>query len=129
MTRLLPALPSGTAPGGNLLSIVEFVLKGMCVAALFVQTCQAEEPSATSIIEANCVTCHGQARMSGLDLRDIRGALAGGKRGPAIVPGKADESLLYKAIRRQGELQMPPGKTPLSDADVRIIGDWINAGA
>jgi hypothetical protein len=108
---------------------VQLVLTGMCVAATFVQTCGGAEPSATSIIEAKCVTCHGQARMSDLDLRDVRGALAGGKRGPAIVPGKAAESLLYKAISRQGDLQMPPGKTPLSAAEVKIIGDWIEAGA
>ena len=67
--------------------------------------------------------------MSDLDLRDIKTAIAGGKRGPAIVPGKASESLLYKAIRRDGDLQMPPGKSPLTAAEVKLIDEWINAGA
>ena len=44
--------------------------------------------------------------------------LKGGKRGPAVVPGNADESLLYKAVKRDGDLQMPPGKTPLTAAEV-----------
>ena len=46
--------------------------------------------------------------------------LKGGKRGPAIVPGNADESLLYKAVRREGELQMPPGKAPLAPSEVSL---------
>ena len=67
--------------------------------------------------------------MSDLDLRDRDTILKGGKRGPAIVPGKADESLLYKAVRREGELQMPPGKSALTAAEVNAIRDWINGGA
>jgi len=67
--------------------------------------------------------------MSGLDLRERDTILKGGKRGPAIVPGKAEESLLYRAVRRDGELQMPPGKTALSAAEIEAIRDWINGGA
>src|SRR6185369_3238888 len=73
--------------------------------------------------------CHGAARMSDLDLRDRDTILKGGKRGPAIVPGKAGESLLYKAVRREGDLQMPPGKSALAAAEVNAIRDWINGGA
>jgi hypothetical protein len=67
--------------------------------------------------------------MSDLDVRDRAALLKGGKRGPAIVPGKADESLLYKAVRRDGEIQMPPGKTALTAAEVGAIRDWIDKGA
>jgi hypothetical protein len=67
--------------------------------------------------------------MSGLDVRDRATILKGGKRGAAIVPGNADQSLLYKAVRREGELQMPPGKTALSAAEIDAIRDWINSGA
>lgn len=67
--------------------------------------------------------------MSDLDLRDIKSALAGGKRGPGIVPGKALESLLYKAVLRDGDLHMPLGKPPLTAAEVKALGDWIDAGA
>jgi hypothetical protein len=67
--------------------------------------------------------------MSDLDLRDAAGVLKGGKRGPAVVPGKADSSLLFKAVKREGELQMPPGKGALSAKEIAILRDWINTGA
>ena len=54
--------------------------------------------------------------------------LTGGKRGPAIVPGNAEQSLLYKALARQGDLQMPPDKA-LAAAEVAVIRTWINQGA
>src|SRR6476661_3432862 len=102
-------------------------LAGLLV-VLFAQSDPAEK-SARTVLEARCIACHGAARMSDLDLRERDTILKGGKRGPAIVPGKADESLLYKAIRRDGELQMPPGKAALTAAEVNAIRDWINSGA
>src|SRR4051812_24069315 len=81
------------------------------------------------ILEQKCLGCHGSARMSDLDLRELATVLKGGKRGPAVVPGNAEASLLYKAVKREGELQMPPGKIPLADSEVRVLRDWINAGA
>jgi hypothetical protein len=70
--------------------------------------------SAAAILEAKCLNCHGATRMSDLDLRRPETILKGGKRGPAIVPGKAEQSLLYKAVKRDGDLQMPPGKIALT---------------
>ena len=87
------------------------------------------DKEASAIIEAKCLSCHGDARMSDLDLRERATILKGGKRGPALVPGDAEASLLYKAVRREGELQMPPGKAALTPAEVSILRDWINAGA
>src|SRR5688572_11398044 len=88
------------------------------------------QTSARAIVEAKCVVCHGASvQMSDLDLRETATILKGGKRGPAVVPGKAEESLLYKAVKREGELQMPPGKVALTPAEVAILRDWINAGA
>src|SRR5215471_11945324 len=98
------------------------------IAALFAQT-DSTEKSARNILDTKCAVCHGPAQMSGLDLRERATILKGGKRGPAIVPGKAAESLLYKAVRREGELQMPPGKTALTAAEVNAIRVWINGGA
>jgi hypothetical protein len=89
----------------------------------------ASAQSARAILEAKCLSCHGAARMSDLDLRETETILKGGKRGPAIVPGKAEESLLYKAVKREGELQMPPGKVGLTASEVESIREWINAGA
>src|SRR5215831_15449254 len=55
-----------------------------------------------SILGAKCFVCHGRrAQKAGLDLRAREGLLKGGKSGPAIVPGKPDESLLVKKIAAQ----------------------------
>ena len=49
------------------------------------------------IMERSCWNCHGEEfQRSGLDLRTRSGALLGGSNGPAIVPGRAEESLLYR---------------------------------
>lgn len=87
------------------------------------------EKAAKAVLEAKCVACHGDTRMSDLDLRELGAILKGGKRGPAVVPGNAEASLLYNAVKREGEIKMPPGKTPLTNAEVAIVRDWINAGA
>src|SRR5712671_4766507 len=98
------------------------------LSVFFVFTLAASAQSAGAILEARCLNCHGAARMSDLDLRQQETMLKGGKRGPAIVPGKAEQSLLYKAVKREGELQMPPGKVGLTPSEVAIIRDWIDAG-
>ena len=85
--------------------------------------------TAMSVVEKNCITCHGTARMGGLDLRQRELALKGGDRGPAFMPGKPQDSLLYNAVLRQGSLQMPPGKQALSPSDIEIIRKWIQDGA
>src|SRR6266446_5106365 len=87
----------------------------------------AGEP-ARAILENRCLNCHGQAQTAGLDLRRIDSIAKGGKRGRAIVPGNAEQSLLYKAVVRSGDLQMPPGK-PLSTEEIAILRNWINEGA
>src|SRR5579872_5879541 len=72
------------------------------------------EKNARAVLDAKCVGCHGAAHMSDLDLRQTASMLKGGKRGPAVTPGNAEASLLYQAVRGEGELKMPPGKTPLA---------------
>ena len=84
--------------------------------------------AARAILENRCAVCHGQAQTSGLDVRQRETILKGGKRGPALIPGNADESLLYKAVVHVGDLQMPPAK-PLTAEEIEVIRAWINEGA
>jgi hypothetical protein len=57
----------------------------------------------------------------------MQGVLEGSDSGPVIVPGKAEESLLFKMVH---EGKMPPrGKDRLSGAEVQTIRRWIEAGA
>src|SRR5689334_13083847 len=77
------------------------------------------------ILKAYCLDCHGGgAELKGkLDLRLARKA---GKQGPALVPGKPDESLLLDRIR---EGEMPPGEKKVPPAQVAVIERWIAQGA
>src|SRR5947208_13555911 len=109
----------GTMKGMNVSAILLVVLLSALTAMA------APGDSARAIFENRCLNCHGEAQTSGLDLRQIGAITKGGKRGPAIVPGHADQSLLYKAVARLGDLQMPPGK-PLPAEEVATIRAWID---
>jgi len=79
-----------------------------------------------------CASCHSGAAKKlkgGLLLDTPEGILKGGDTGPAIVPGKPDDSLLIKAVRWQDpDLQMPPKKR-LPEAAVADLAKWVAMGA
>ena len=82
------------------------------------------------VLAKNCYGCHGgdlKAPMGGLFLDSRNGILTGGKSGPAIVPGKPDESLLIRAVRYQGRKMPPSG--PLDEAVVADLVKWVSMGA
>ncbi|MCI0660816.1 MAG: PSD1 and planctomycete cytochrome C domain-containing protein [Acidobacteria bacterium] len=80
------------------------------------------------IFENNCAMCHGaDVQRSGLDLRSPEAILKGGSRGPAIVPGNAEKSLLYRLIAHKEEPEMPLGGAKLPQADLDVIANWINS--
>ncbi len=81
------------------------------------------------ILHTNCIACHNeQIRTSGLAITSRDSLITGGNRGPAIVPGRAAESLLIRAIRQSGELKMPPGVQLPPDA-VALLTEWVQSGA
>jgi WD40 repeat protein len=86
------------------------------------------------ILENRCVGCHGSVLSeSKLNLEDVAGMKKGGKRGPALVPGKSDESLLFKMAAHQVEPVMPPadkpGSKPMTPEELGLLKLWIDAGA
>lgn len=85
------------------------------------------------LLAQNCFDCHGpKTQWSSLRLDARKFVLDGGDSGPAIVPGKAAESLLISRIESTDEFeQMPPessGKS-LTKAEIKLLRDWIDAGA
>ncbi len=82
------------------------------------------------LLEKNCLSCHGPAQqMSLLDLSSRAAALKGGQKGgPAIVPGSAAKSPLYRRVTGQDQPPMPLGGK-LSDAEIATLQSWIDAGA
>ena len=67
--------------------------------------------------------------MSGLDLRTSEGLLRGGSRGPAVVPGDGDASLLLRAVRHESGLEMPMQGPRLPPEEVAALEAWIDADA
>ncbi|MCA9097874.1 MAG: DUF1549 domain-containing protein, partial [Planctomycetaceae bacterium] len=52
-----------------------------------------------------------------------------GDSGPAVIPGKPEESLLLEAVRREeGVSAMPPDQA-LSAEEIRALEEWIRQGA
>src|ERR1041385_822989 len=52
------------------------------------------------IIRQNCYRCHDGTKIGRLRLDSREEIIKGGKRGPAIVPGDPDNSLLIQAVRQ-----------------------------
>ncbi|MEZ6040567.1 MAG: PSD1 and planctomycete cytochrome C domain-containing protein [Planctomycetaceae bacterium] len=83
------------------------------------------------ILQKRCFECHSHSSGSiegGLALDWKSGWEQGGSRGPAIVPGSPDSSLIMKAVRHTDpNLRMPEQKLP--EDEIAILQDWILKGA
>src|SRR3954447_26277519 len=84
----------------------------------------AEEPFSAEIeplLKERCYKCHSHESgkmKGGLTLDSRSGWEEGGDDGPAIVPGKPEESLLIKMVRwSDADHQMPP-KEKLPEAEL-----------
>jgi Protein of unknown function (DUF1549)/Protein of unknown function (DUF1553)/Planctomycete cytochrome C len=82
----------------------------------------------TDILSDNCLSCHDDTAKGGLRLDSYASIMKGGSDGKVIVPGDPETSMLIQAIRRTGDLKMPP-KRPLSAAEVKDLEAWVKAGA
>ncbi len=83
------------------------------------------------ILARHCYECHGRKKQeSGLRLDTAAAALKGGESGPAIVPGKSGDSLLYLAVAGSDLVdRMPLKAKPLEDAQIELLKTWIDQGA
>ncbi len=82
------------------------------------------------LLASRCYECHSteaQSLRAGLRLDRIATILEGGDSGPAIVPGKPDESLLIQAVRWESN-EMPPDDK-LDDAEIAALTKWVELGA
>ncbi len=87
------------------------------------------ESKVRPVLVENCYRCHGSQKQRGGLRVDSRAALLeGGDAGPAVVPGKPEQSLLVKAVRHQDGLEMPPKKT-LPKTQVELLTAWVKMGA
>jgi len=79
-----------------------------------------------------CDECHSSQKADengNLALDNRKALLVGGTRGPVLVAGQPESSLLIKAVRYlDPNLQMPPdGKLP--EGEIELLSRWIREGA
>ena len=104
--------------------------RATAAAATPAQAVDVFETKIRPLLAANCFACHGESAMAGLRVDSRDGLLRGGETGPAIVPGKPDESTLIKAVQHaEGFPEMPRGRAKLQQADIDALAEWIRAGA
>ncbi|MCA9036465.1 MAG: c-type cytochrome, partial [Planctomycetaceae bacterium] len=83
------------------------------------------------ILQRRCLECHGpDAREGGFRLTSRDDLLLRNDSGePSIVSGKSRASELVRRIRSGDEDRMPPEGDRLTDEQIRMIEQWIDAGA
>jgi cytochrome c553 len=88
------------------------------------------ESAVRPLLAEQCHKCHGPAKQwNGLRLDSREAILRGGDSGAAVVPGRPDESLLIRAIRRvDDDLKMPP-ETQLTGRQIADLVRWVEMGA
>lgn len=86
------------------------------------------------LLDASCIGCHSSALAENdLNLEDLPAMLKGGKSGQALVPGKADDSLLFRMAAHRIDPVMPPADKPelepLTPEQLGLLKLWIDQGA
>ncbi len=116
----------------------------LVLTGLLTAPCQSEEPARQQaalldffekrvrpLLADNCYTCHSAntKTMGELRVDDRNGLLHGGGRGPAIMVGDPEKSLLIEAVSHTHKvLKMPPNKQ-LSSEQIEDLKQWIAMGA
>ncbi len=122
------------------------LLRGVCIAVFTALVCGASpgfadaaditpqqlqffETRIRPLLAENCHSCHGSKKQwAGLRLDNRASVLKGGESGPAIVPGKPEESLLIQAVKQDGDIVMPP-EGELTERQIADLSEWIKQGA
>ena len=86
------------------------------------------------LLEKKCTGCHSSVLAEkGLSLESVAEMRKGGKRGQAIVPGKAESSLMFKMAAHRVQPVMPPAdkpaNKPMTSLELGLLQMWIDQGA
>lgn len=110
------------------------------VKALAVEKWSGSEPlefyrDILPILQPNCLPCHNKTTTKAdLLLETPEDMLRGGESGPALVPGKAAESLLFRVSAHVSKPRMPPkdnkaNAVNLTARELGLLEAWIDQGA
>jgi DNA-binding beta-propeller fold protein YncE/mono/diheme cytochrome c family protein len=84
------------------------------------------------IFAKHCLSCHDAKEAEGkLVMETYASLMKGGEDGPAIIPGKADQSPLIQQVEHKEKPFMPPPKKGdrLSPEEIALLRRWIDSGA
>lgn len=87
------------------------------------------------VLRAKCLACHNASTAEGnVVLESVDQMLAGADGAEILVPGSAEDSLVWAVAAREFEPFMPPeenevGAEPLTEAEILLLRRWIDAGA
>jgi len=81
------------------------------------------------IVTQRCGRCHDEEKMkAGFVATTYAGVMTGSSSGKVVVAGEPEESILFLAITHRREPTMPPGNTPIPQAEIDVIKKWIEGG-
>ena len=85
------------------------------------------------ILLERCSACHGpEKQKAALRVDSLEALLKGGQSGPALVAGRAPDSLLIQRLRLplDDDDHMPPeGKPQPTSSEIAVLEWWIDSGA
>src|SRR6056297_461083 len=136
--RLIFSIARGLRCASLPFRCASFLLAGMLVGGGGNMAIHADEKTdyfeshVRPLLVQHCYECHSAeaGEASGeLRLDSAAATLAGGSRGPALVAGDPDESLIIRAVNySEPDLEMPPDGQ-LEEAQIEILRKWIADGA
>jgi hypothetical protein len=126
-------------PRPRIVALIALAAVGAVPAAGFGQPAPPSEAARVEFFEKkvrpvlvhNCYTCHSANTnaQSGLRVDDRNGLLEGGNRGPAVVPGRPEKSLLLQAVRQTHAVVKMPPKKRLATQEIADLEQWVRDGA
>ena len=82
------------------------------------------------ILASRCYGCHGsEVQQNGLRLDSLANLLKGSESGKIVVAGHSDQSRIIRRLTAKERPLMPYGGPPLSNEEIDVIRQWIDAGA
>ncbi len=114
--------------------LITCVLVAVLASCTITPTNPAEEKAfagVRTVLERNCVHCHGDNRLSTMPPINDTHALSKLIGSHWIVPGKPEASRFFQVVTFTDEIPgaMPPSGHAISKKDVQILSDWIKDGA
>ena len=125
-------LPRHTITGDARL-LKMFTMRLLAIASMMASIFAADDGAVfqekiAPVLKAHCAGCHtGPQAQGALQVGSLGDLMRGGKRGPALQPGRSSSSLLVQFLRGERNPRMPVGGKPLPEATIMAVAAAIDA--